>query len=78
MVKIVNKTNTEQMENLINKLIDYAVSFDAEYKAKDQHDDFERGQHLAYYTMLDALKNQLLLDGVELDKDLESIVEGLL
>ena len=59
-------------------MIDYVVSFDVEYKAKDQHNDFERGQHLAYYTLLDSMKNQLILDEVELDKDLESVVEGLL
>lgn len=54
------------------------IDFDKYYISKEEHTDFERGQHLAYYTILDTLKNQLIVDDVKLDVDIEKIVDGLL
>ena len=77
-MRIISETTHEQFENGLNKLIDYVVSFDKEYKENDNHSEFEQGQHLAYYTILDTVKNQLNVDGIELDEDLEKICNDVI
>ena len=77
-MKILSETTHEQFENSMNKLLEYVLWFDKEYKKKSEHSEFEKGQHLAYYTILDTVKNQLVIDGIELDCDLEKICNDLL
>ena len=75
---IKGKTTPQQFENALNKLVDYVVWFDQEYHKKSKHSDFEKGQHLAYFTVLDTVKNQLIDYGVQIDEDLETICNQLL
>lgn len=78
MVKLLQDITNEQYENIINKVFSYVIDFNEEYKSSNNHTDFERGQHLAYYTMIDTIKNQLIVDNVKLDTDIEKFVDELL
>lgn len=77
-MKILSELSHTQCENALNKLVDYVISFDKEYHAKNEHTEFEAGQRLAYATILDTVKNQLVVDGVKVDVDLEKICTDLL
>lgn len=77
-MKVLQDITNEQYENIINKVFNYVINFDKYYQSKEEHTDFERGQHLAYYTMIDTIKNQLVVDDVKLDVDIEKIVDELL
>lgn len=77
-MKVLQDITNEQYENIINKVFNYVIDFDQEYKTTKNHTDFERGQHLAYYTILDTLKNQLIVDEVKFDVDIEKIIDELL
>ncbi len=76
-MRILSKITHEQAENALNKLINYVLDFDKEFRAKSEHSEFEEGQHLAYYTILDTVKNQLAVDDIKLDVDLEKICDNL-
>ncbi len=77
-MKILTEMTHEQCENALNKLINYVLTFDREYREKDIHSEFEEGQHLSYYTILDTVRNQLETDNIKLSEDLEKICDDLL
>ena len=77
-MRILTEMTHEQCENALNKLINYVTTFDREFREKKSHTEFEEGQHLAYYTILDTVRNQLETDGIRLDGDLEEVCDDLL
>ena len=75
----MNSLSQEQMEYLIIRLLEKAK--DAFEEAKENKGDaFYDGRRLAYYEMLDTLKNQLIVDDQDLsdlglDISLESMAD---
>lgn len=77
-MRIESEITREQAENALNRLIDYVLDFEEEYRQKEDHDEFTQGQRLAYLTILDTVKNQLVTDNVRLDVDLARLCDDLL
>lgn len=77
-IKVISDISKEYFENALNKLTNYILRHDDEYEELENPTDFEKGMHFAYYTMLDTVKNQLLVDGIELDTDLEKVCNTLI
>lgn len=57
--------NEETIKHIIARVIDNANEALEESK-KNKEDDFYKGKRLAYYEILDAIKNDLEIDGQSL------------
>lgn len=64
---MTSKLDEQTVKELIARLIDNANETQKEYR-KDKKSEFNSGKALAYYEMLDTLKNQLIIDDADLSE----------
>ncbi|EGF47511.1 hypothetical protein AAULR_24316 [Lacticaseibacillus rhamnosus MTCC 5462] len=62
---MTTKMSEDMLKELVARLISNANDAQKEYR-KDKHNEFNSGKALAYYEMLDTIKNQLQIDDVDL------------
>lgn len=71
----MNKLSTNELKYIISRLLQNATDA-AEEKGKD---DFTNGKKLAYYEMLDTIKNELIVRDIDLSEfEIDFVLENLL
>lgn len=71
----MNKLSTSELEFIVSRVLENAKN------AADNNDksEFEQGKKLAYYEILDTIKNELIVRDIELKEfGLDMMLESLL
>lgn len=73
-ITVLQRPSKTKYENLINRAIE--TLDDAIEQAKKDKNMFSYGLACGHWETLDSLKNVLLIDGVETDKDMDKFVDS--
>ena len=68
---------SEEYKNILERVYETVEECLKEYRRKREHSDYEKGLAEGIYEMADSIRNQAIIDEVEIDKKINTIIDEL-